>query len=432
MSPSKQVYALIALFGAVGTFAAPTPTLVARAPPAQFTANANVGPGGGTFTDSAHFRVYGQTGSTAQSALNQLEAAYKCFVDDLGWRSSGLSYNDNTDADGPWYKVNVYSVGTLPGAAGVMHGDAATGLSWLEVQNSYITNPGVIVHEFGHGLTYHAKNWVDQGRTGAWWETVANWVADTYKTSPLCAAARSQYSQPEGSTEINLSKIIGNSFQVLVDGTAGSGNYYEAWPFFTYLHTNLDNFSGLGSAALKNMWAQYALRSNDTPLHNLARITGSTTVQRIVGRYWARMAYVDIGHAQGQQRFLSTRGSINFANFDSTGSGTYRVKSARQPRYMGANITPLKFSGSVTVTARVTATNGAFTATLVARNTSSGATRYVDLASGSGSIAVTSGEEASLVVANTPAALIQYDPFAIPSNVNAGLDYSVTLTNATF
>lgn len=235
---------IIALLQALRAAAAPAATRVqvvrdnvqaAAAPPASFTANANIGPGGSTFTDSAHFRVYGATGTTATNALNMLEAAYSCFVDTLGWRSSGLSYNDNTDSDGPWTKVNIYSVGSLTGAAGVMHSDYATGMSWLEVVNQYVAVPGVTVHEYGHGLTYHAKTWVDQGRTGAWWETVANWVADTYKTSPLCSDARSKFGQSTSATEIDLNKIIGSSFQVLVDGSSGSGNYYEAWPFLSYL-----------------------------------------------------------------------------------------------------------------------------------------------------------------------------------------------------
>ncbi|KAJ8124799.1 hypothetical protein O1611_g8841 [Lasiodiplodia mahajangana] len=143
------------------------------------------------------------------------------------------------------------------------------------------------------------------------------------------------------------------------------------------------------------------------------------------------MAYVDIGHATAQQVFLQQRGNINYANLDAQSTaGTYKVKSARQPRYMGANIIPLKKSGSVTVTAKVTASK-AFTATLAIRNTSSGATRYVDLPSGSGSAAVSSTEEASLVVVNTPATLIQFDPFSLGSDVQAGLDYTVTLTGAT-
>jgi hypothetical protein len=93
-------------------------------------------------------------------------------------------------------------------------------------------------------------------------------------------------------------------------------------------------------------------------------------------------------------------------------------------------VIPLKKSGAVTLTAKVTASK-AFTATLAVRNTSSGATRYVDLPNGSGSTAVTPSEEASLVVVNTPATLIQYDPFSLGSDVQAGLDYTVTLTGAT-
>ncbi|RWA05400.1 hypothetical protein EKO27_g9708 [Xylaria grammica] len=362
-------------------------TLTAAAPPATFTANPNVGPGGSTYTDSAHFRIYGATGSQATSSLQMLEGAYDCFIGTLGWRSSGLSYNTDND-DGPFYKVNVYSVAELPGAAGVMHSDYATGLAWLEVQQNYIAIPGVVVHEWGHGITYTERYWVDQGRTGAWWETVANWIADTYKTSSLCASARSAHGQSATATEINLQKVIGDSFQIALPG----------WV----------------RPPVREMIRQYSKGSNETPLHSLDRIATANTAQQIVARYWARMAYADIGHATAKDVFLQQRSSINYANLDAQSTGTYKVKSARQPKYLGANIIPLKTSGSVTVTARVTASK-AFIATLAVRNTSSGATR----------------EEASLVVVNTPAALIQYDPFSLSSDVQAGLDYTVTLTGAT-
>ncbi|GAP91703.1 putative dockerin type 1 [Rosellinia necatrix] len=433
-SKSFSSAAAILILHAARTAAAPvnqagTATLAAAAPPATFTANPNVGPGGSTFTDSAHFRVYGATGSQATESLNMLEGAYDCYVNTLGWRSTGLSYNSAND-DGPFYKVNLYSVASLPGAAGVMHSDATTGLAWLEVQQDYITVPGVVVHEWGHGITYTERYWVDQGRTGAWWETVANWIADTYKTSSLCASARSSHGQSATDTEINLQKVIGDSYQVIVDGSANTGNYYEAWPFLAYLTSNPDGYAGLGQTAVRDMIRQYSQGSNETPLHALDRIATSNTAQQIVARYWARMAYVDIGHATAQQVFLQQRSSINYANLDSQGSGTYKVKSARQPRYMGASIIPLTKSGSATVTAQVTASQ-AFTATLAVRNTSSGVTRYVDLASGSGSTTVSSSEEASLVVVNTPASLILFDPFSLTSDVQAGLDYTVTLTGAT-
>ena len=93
-------------------------------------------------------------------------------------------------------------------------------------------------------------------------------------------------------------------------------------------------------------------------------------------------------------------------------------------------VIPLKKSGAVNVTATVTASK-AFTATLAVRNTGTGTTRYVDLANGTGSTAVSASEEASLVVVNTPASLILYDPFSLTSDVSAGLDYTVELTGAT-
>jgi len=356
-----------------------------------------------------------------------LEASYSCFVETLGWRSSGLSYTDATDGDGPYTKVNIYINENLGGAAGVMHADQ--GISWLEVRSAYASVPQVTVHEYGHGLTYSAKNWVDQGRTGAWWETVANWVSDTYKTSPLCADGRSKFGQSTSGTEIDLGKIIGDSFQVLVDGTAGSGNYYEAWPFLSYLTYNPDNFAGLGTNTVRESFVQYSKGSNETPLHTFARLSTGATIQKVVGRYWARMAFTDIGHPTAQQVFLSQRSSLNYANLDSQGNGVYRVKSARQPRYMGANIVPLKKSGAVSVTASIS-TSGSYTATLSIRNTSSGATRYIEFSSGSATASVSASEEAAVVVANTPA-LVQYDPFSLTSTVNTGLDYTLTLTGAT-
>jgi len=398
--------------------------------PAVFTANNNIGPGGTTFVDSPHFRFYGLTAANGNNSLNMLEASYDCFVDTLGWRSSGLAFNDATDDDGPWTKVNLYSVSTLEGAAGVMHSDYRTGMSWLEVVSSYVAVPSVTIHEYGHGLTYHAKTWVDQGRTGAWWETVAEWFADTYKTSPLCAASRSKFGQSTGATDINLNKVIGDSFQVIVDGTAGSGNYYQAWPFLAYLTYNPDNFAGFGTNTIRESFARYSKGSNETPLHTFARLSANATIQEVVGRYWARMAFVDIGHPSAQAVFLRNRARLNYANLDAQTTGTYKVKAARQPRYMGANIIPLKKTGQVNITTKI-ATEGPFTATLSVRNTSTGVSRYINFVAGNVSATVSAEEEATVVIANTPG-LILYDGFALSSSeANKGLDYTLTLTGAT-
>lgn len=423
-------FSIALLLAVTGTYAAPqaaTRTSDAQAAPATFTANTKVGPGGSDFEDSAHFRVYGGKTGQVDSALAMLEGAYDCFVGTLGWRSSGLSFNAGSSDDGPFYKTNVYSVDRLEGAAGVMHSDYETGLAFLEVVDEYLDTPGVTVHEYGHGLHYHQRTWVNQGRTGAWWETLANWVADTYKTSDICASSREKHGQESSRTEIELNKIIGDSFQVLVDGTADSGNYYQQWPFFTFLTNNPDDFAGLGQDTLRQMMIQYEENSNETPLHTLARVSQNSSVGDIVGRYWARMAYVDIGHPSAQEVFLQQRSSINYANVDAQSSGTYKVKSDRQPRYMGASIIPLKASGGV-VGVKVTA-DADFVATVAVY--SEAGTRYVSVANGAAEVTIGSGEEASVVVANTPAEAILYDGFALSDEVQKGLDFTLTLTGAT-
>ena len=388
--------------------------------PAEFEAQPNVGDGGGQCEESPHFRVCNASGQAAMEAIDLLEGAYSCFVETLCWRSSGLSFNDDSDA-GPYHKVNIYSVASLGNAAGVMSSDAGAGMSFLRVVSRYLSDPNVIVHEYGHALTYHEKGWVEQTRTGAWWEPVANFVADTFMTSPFCADARQKHNIQEGRTIIDLRKVLGDSHQVLVDGSQGSGNYYQAWPFLAYLTYNPDGYPGLGKTALRDMFREHNGR-NETPLHVLERVAAPTTVQTIVGRYWARMAYVDIGHKQAQESFVSN--PITSSNLDGSGE-MYTVKAARAPRYMGANIIPLQASGAIGV--KVTS-SGMFTATLAIRGASG--VRYVELPGGAGEATLASGEEASLVVANTPA-LLDYDPFNISGEAARGLTYQVQLTGAT-
>lgn len=397
-----------------------------RVPPAsEFRVNAGIGGGRGSFKDSEHFRVYGG-GAGADAALKLLEGAHKCFVQDWCFRWPGLSVFTKGD-NGPFYKFNLYAVGTLGGAAGVMSYDARAGISYLQVLNNSLGQARVTVHEFGHAMTLAEYQWVDQTRTGAWWETIANWVADTFITSSYCAPARQQLSIAPGNTIIDLNKVIGQSHMMLVSNQ----NHYEAWPFFTYLTSNPEGYPGLGKNAVLNLLRNHA-RNNDTPLHVLAKIAAPVSWQTIVGRYWARMAYVDIGHPQAQALFERSKARLNYANLDPAGAGTWRVKAARRPAYAGANIIPLRASGAVTV--KVTnlgngVANSNFTATLAIKG--SAGVRYVDLPAGAGQATLAAGEEATLVVANTPSALYQYDPFNARAPETTGLNYQVQLTGAT-
>ncbi|KAI1775950.1 hypothetical protein F4818DRAFT_393480 [Hypoxylon cercidicola] len=409
-------------------WAAAAPSRVLATPPAEFTPNTRVGPGGTRYKDSPHFRCYdAASDSVADTVLQTLESAYDCFINGQGWRSTGLSFNQEND-DGPWYKMNVYDVASLgPNTAANTGTDSATGLSFLNVVTQWMSTPSITVHEFGHAMTYAERYWVNQGRTGAWWETVANFVADTFITSDVCAASRAKYNQPSGDTLMNLNKVIGDSFQVIVDGSSGTGNYYEAWPFLTYITNNPDNYAGLGMANFPNVWRKYKRNSNETPLHVLDQLASPTKVQTIVSRYWARMAYVDIGHEKAKALYERQKSQFNYANLDSLGGGKYRVKSARQPRYMGANIIPLKATGtSVGVTVTATAP---YTATLAIK-ASNGSVRYIEIVNNKAQANLARGEEASLVVVNTPSTLYLYDPFSLSSDVSRGLDYQIQLTGA--
>jgi hypothetical protein len=407
--------------GGTGGTGGDEPDPVCELPDPSELEPSNVGGGGSNFEESDHFRLFGNA-SNPDEALNHLEAAHKCFVEDWCWRSPGLSVHSD---DGPTTKFNVYAVGGLGGAAGVMRYDAGAGISYLEVVPSSAPDPRVIVHELGHALTLTEYGWVDQLRTGAWWETVANWVADTYLTSRHCEEARTAFGVEEGNTNIDLGRSISNSWQLIVNDQ----NYYQAWPFFTYLTNNPDGYPGLGRMALPNLFRNHP-RNNDSPLHVLELIAAPIKVQTILGRYWARMAYLDIGHPKAQAAFFSARGGLNFANLDSTGANTYRVKASRQPQYGGANITPLNVTAGSVAVEITNMGGGNFTATLAIRDDD--VVRYVDLPDGVGEATVAAGEEVSLVVANTPDELIQYNAFETAAGDPEldGLDYQVELTGA--
>ncbi|MDH5676792.1 MAG: DUF6055 domain-containing protein [Myxococcales bacterium] len=391
----------------------------------EFQPNRNIGGGGLQFQESDHFRVYG-SGSDVDATLDHLEAAHRCFVEDWCFRSPGLSVHSD---DGPYYKFNVYGVATLGGAGGVMRYDAGAGLSYLEVLSWALPDPRTTIHEFGHSLTLTEYGWVDQTRTGAWWETVANWVADTYLTSSYCEAARNAFGVSAGDTIINLDRVIGQSHMLIVSDQ----NYYEAWPFLTYLTNNPDGYQGLGRMVIPELFRNHP-GNNETPLHVLERLTDPVPVQTILGRYWARMAYLDIEHPQAQQEFFARRGGLDFPGLDAQGDQTYRIEAARRPAYGGANIIPLEASGEVGIVITSMGSgqpDSGFTATLSIRG-SDGSVRYVDLPEGVGQASVGSGEEASLVVVNTPNVLYQYDAFqtGAASPEAAGLDYQVRITGA--
>lgn len=130
MAAHYALTAALALLQALpGSWSAPTGLEARQSPPKgiNYQANPNVGPGGSTFLDSPRFRVYGNDGPEAQTALDKLEAAFQCFVrGPFGFTGTGRSFND-PDKTGELTKTNIYAVDTLDSAAGVMHADAEAG-----------------------------------------------------------------------------------------------------------------------------------------------------------------------------------------------------------------------------------------------------------------------------------------------------------------
>ena len=408
--------------------AAPAPMCMSKAP-AEFMLNTSIGNGGSSHKDSAHFALYNSNDS--DTILNFMESAHQCFIMDWCFRTPGLSVK--SDDNGPYYKTNIFA-DAASNAGGLTYWDMNAELSYIHVLAAQASDPRTTVHEYGHAITMSEYNWIDQKRTGYWWETIANWVAYTYLSSPYCDDARNKFNV-KGITTINdqmhtLQTVYGQSYSVICNDQ----NYYQAWPIFTYLTNNPDNYPGLGKNAVQDLMRKYMKGSNETPLHTLDRITAPVKAQAIIGRYWARMAYFDIGMPVGQKDFLAMRGSLNFAgNLDGSGE-MYTVKSARKPQYFGANITPLKLSGTDVSVMVKNLGNGQmdsnFTATL-AIHAADGSTRYVDLPGGAGQATIAMGEEVSLVVVNTPDTLIQFDPQYIGSPENIGLNYSVQIAGAT-
>jgi hypothetical protein len=259
------------------------------------------------------------------------------------------------------------------------------------------------------------------------WEPVAEYFSDTYMTSPFCAAARKKYGFKEFPTKLRWEPVINNAHLVLVDGTPNKGNYYQSWPFLGYLTYNPDNIKGLGKYAVRDMIRSFKRPSKETPLHSLAKVIAPTSVNQVVANYWARVAVGEMGHPNSRSRFESARKGLNFASLDKNGED-YVVKAARAPKYMGAGVHPIKGSGKISV--QVTA-ESPFTAMISVR-TKSGAVTLVQLPKGAGEATVGAGDEAALVVVNTPDALVIYNGFEIAKSAAAKtLSYKIKITGAT-
>jgi hypothetical protein len=126
--------------------------------PAQGGTNSTIWP---RFVESPRFRIFykpNQQGveARAKTALNHLEAAHHCYTGELGWRSSGISYNGNQE-QGPYYKLNGFALTSgseIGGAGGVMGSDWQSGHAFMHVNTSgirtWLTENLQICDEYNH------------------------------------------------------------------------------------------------------------------------------------------------------------------------------------------------------------------------------------------------------------------------------------------
>jgi hypothetical protein len=385
------------------------------------------------YKDSNRFRLYygaanklgpkGNLGTHSDAdvtrMLEHMERVYDYFVTNRGFKSPAQSIHTSRPG---FFKINVYSVTDID-AGGFMGYNGTAGLSYLVMRSNLLNVDSISTHEFGHGITLAEAIWIDKARTGAWWETTAEWFADAYM-SPL-----------NNTTNFSVESLHAGSYRTLVH----KDNLYEAWPFLNYLSNNPDNYANLGRDAIRNLIRAH--QGQETPLHSLARLVQPVSIQTLVGRYRARIAYGDIGHPLVQARVLTAQRDTSFRtrayrNLEAVDSTTYRVISARKPQYTGSNIIPLTATGTGQITIQVTnlgngLSDSNFTA-VVAIKASNNVVRYVDLPNGSGSFQLASGEESSLVVTNTPNNLYLYNAFETTdtSPEAVGLNYQVQIIGA--
>jgi len=389
--------------------------------------------GNAVYKDSNRFRLYygadnkrgpkGNLGTHSDAdvtrMLEHMEKVYDYFVTNRGFKSPAQSIHANRPGS---FKINVYSVTDID-AGGFMGYNGTAGLSYLVMRSNLLNVDSISTHEFGHGITLAEAIWIDKARTGAWWETTAEWFADAYM-SPL-----------NNTTNFDTNSLHAASNLTIVH----KDNLYQAWPFLNYLSNNPDNYANLGRDAIRNLIRAH--QGQETPLHSLARLVQPVSIQTLVGRYRARIAYGDIGHPLVQARVLTAQRDASFRtrayrNLEAIDSTTYRVIAARKPQYTGSNIIPLTATGTGQINIQVTnlgngLSDSGFTA-VVAIKASNNSVRYMDLPNGIGSFQLATGEESSLVVTNTPTSLYLYNAFesTATSPESIGLNYQVQILGA--
>ncbi|KAL9571030.1 hypothetical protein ACKAV7_005367 [Fusarium commune] len=108
------------------------------------------------------------------------------------------------------------------------------------------------------------------------------------QTSNIYAPPREKVNRSAAASIIEVKKLIGDSIQVIIDGSSGTGNYHQAWPFLTYLVNNPDDVPGLGTPVY---YSTHKVLPERQPRYMYCNIVPLTTSG-------ATIVHVDIKHAE--------------------------------------------------------------------------------------------------------------------------------------
>jgi len=379
---------------------------------------------------STHFQIIwgknDQTGTVndtfIRGNLTNLENIWTTYITQMGYRDPGISIRST---DKRKYKTNVYV--TRTGLSKHAEGWAFMS-SDSEGYGYIIVDPGamrvdppswVLPHEFGHVVTYHQGAWVDSTITGAWWETVANWLCEQFLYS-----SNYQYNGKAYGPDTNfLGPLYMNSNLCSPHGR----DYYDCWSILQYLTENPDNYPYLGKDFVRNMLQQ--AKMNEYPYDTIARLAPGVSIKDMLGNYAKRMATQDFAqktlYRNKFNQFIATDSNKQMVYTQlkkvSDKSDWWRVPFERAPQQTGFNIIPLTPQGAGD--GRVVSVNfnglkdnirGADWRVCLVVQDNSGNTRYSTLWNrGENSVTLSSTEnKVYLVVAATPDKIIPLDAFA--------------------
>jgi hypothetical protein len=126
-------------------------------------------------------------------------------------------------------------------------------------------------------------------------ETVANWVADTFLTSPLCEPARNRFGVQAGNTIIDLNRVIGQSYLLIVSNQ----NYYEGLAVSDLLDHEPGQLPGIGQNGVAEFDAKSPSQQRDAaPRARANRGAGQGTND--TGALLGAHGVLDIGHKRAQ------------------------------------------------------------------------------------------------------------------------------------